>query len=91
MSNKRTSQATNMSLCEIEIDRCKWDERKTDARTINMLIQQLVENKTITPILVRKHGRYYRVIDGVRRILAFKKFGKERIPAYVKPCRQKTQ
>jgi len=54
--------------------------------TINELLDSLKKSGLLQPIIVRRAGKKYEIIDGHRRVLAYKKMGEKSIEAIVKDC-----
>ena len=64
------------------------DEKMEDpksASAVESIRKDILAGKTMPPILVRKHGEGYQVLDGHHRFHGHKKAGEEKIKAIIVP------
>jgi len=58
-------------------------------KTMKMLVESISRDGLMQPITVRPMGDKYEIIDGHRRVEAFRKLGNEKIPVMIKECSDK--
>ena len=56
---------------------------KDNVKNLKDILIALKQGKKLPPILVRKHGNGYQVIDGHHRLKAYKLLNKKYIPAHI--------
>jgi len=58
-------------------------EKPENAKNLNNIVKALTAGKELPPIIVRRQGLGYQVLDGHHRFMAYKKLGKKYIPARI--------
>lgn len=79
--------ATTTRLLELPIDdvTARHDHaRQTPGDGIEALVDSITERGVVTPLIVRRHGRRFEIIDGARRLYAAAVAGLTTVPAIVR-------
>lgn len=82
-----SAAATTTRLLELPIDAvgARQDHaRQTAGAGIEALVDSITERGVVTPLIVRRHGRRFEIIDGARRLYAAAVAGLTTIPAIVR-------
>jgi ParB/RepB/Spo0J family partition protein len=82
-----SAAATTTRLLELPIDdiTARLDHaRHTPGDGINDLVDSITERGVVTPLIVRRHGRRFEIIDGARRLYAAAVAGLTTVPAIVR-------
>jgi ParB/RepB/Spo0J family partition protein len=82
-----SAAATTTRLLELPIEAvgARQDHARREAGAgIDELIDSITERGVVTPLIVRRHGRRFEIIDGARRLYAAAVAGLTTIPAIVR-------
>lgn len=82
-----TEAASTTRLLEVPVDAVSARNdhvRQTPGAGLQELVDSITERGIVTPLVVRRHGRRYEIIDGARRLYAAAVAGLPTVPAIVR-------